>query len=200
MTVLAGLTGNFGMGKSSVLGFFEGLGAVTISSDSIVSRLLEDSTVIERIRKMFGDEVVSDDGRLNKKTVASKVFSDPEQRKKLEDLLHPLVFAEIDAAAGNPGYAGRVIIVEVPLLFESSADCRFQKTITVHTSEEEAIRRLSQKGFCRAEALARLKVQMPISEKIRRADYVIDNSGSTEETQKQVEAVYTQLVSLSRTF
>lgn len=200
MTVLAGLTGNYGMGKSSVLRLFDRLGAGTLSCDAIVSQLLEDKEVIAKLRLMFGDDVVGENGFLNKKAVAGKVFSDPLQRKKLEDLLHPLVFAEIDAAVRNPDYDDRVVIVEVPLLFESSSDCRFQKTITVHTSEEEAVRRLGQKGISLADALARLRAQMPISEKIRRADYVIDNSGSPEETQKQVEAVYTQLVSLSRTF
>jgi dephospho-CoA kinase len=199
MMVLAGLTGNYGMGKSSVLGFFEGLGAVTISCDEIVSRLLEDKEVIDRIRVLFGDEMAGDDGRLNKKAVAAKVFADSGQRARLEGLLHPLVFAEIDAAAGNPVYADRVIIVEVPLLFESSASMRFQKTITVHTSEEEAVRRLSKKGVSREEALARLRAQMPISEKVRRSDYVIDNSGSPEETKRQTAAIYARLVSLSRT-
>lgn len=196
--VLAGLTGNYGMGKSSVLGFFEGFGAVTISCDVIVGQLLEDKQVIGRIRAMFGDDVVMDNGCLNKKALAVKVFSDPEQRKRLEGLLHPLVFAEIDTAVSDPSYADRVVIVEVPLLFESSAAARFQKTITVQTSEEEAVRRLMQKGVFRTEALARLEAQMPVSEKIMRSDYVIDNSGSPEETQKQVEEIYRQLVSLSR--
>ncbi|MGC2062866.1 MAG: dephospho-CoA kinase [Thermodesulfovibrionales bacterium] len=196
--VLAGLTGNYGMGKSSVLGFFDGLGAVTISCDAIVGQLLEDKKVIDRVRVIFGDDVVGDNGRLNKKTVADKVFSDPEQRKKLEGLLHPLVFAEIDAVVSKPEYGDRVIVVEVPLLFESSAAVRFQRTITVHMSEEDAVGRLVQKGVSRGDALARLKAQMPVREKISRSDYVIDNSGSMEETKKQVEAIYRQLVSLSR--
>lgn len=116
--VFAGLTGNYGMGKSSVLGFFEGLGAVTISCDEIVSQLLEDKDVIDRIKGIFGDDVAGDYGRLNRKKVADRVFSDPEQRKRLEDLIHPLVFAEIDAAISNPDYADRVIIAEVPLLLK----------------------------------------------------------------------------------
>lgn len=186
------------MGKSSVLGFFDGLGAVTISCDAIVGQLLEDKKVIDRVRVIFGDDVVGDNGRLNKKTVADKVFSDPEQRKKLEGLLHPLVFAEIDAVVSKPEYGDRVIVVEVPLLFESSAAVRFQRTITVHMSEEDAVGRLVQKGVSRGDALARLKAQMPVREKISRSDYVIDNSGSMEETKKQVEAIYRQLVSLSR--
>lgn len=186
------------MGKSSVLKFFDGLGAVTISCDAIVSQLLEDKKVIDRIRVMFGDDVIGDSGCLDKKAVADKVFSDSEKRRRLEGLLHPLVFAEIDAAVSNPDYASRVVIVEVPLLFESSAAARFQKKITVHTSEEEAVRRLMQKGISHGEALARLKTQMPISEKVRRSDYIIDNSGSPEETQRQAAAIYKQLVSLSR--
>jgi dephospho-CoA kinase len=196
--VLAGLTGNYGMGKSSVLGFFERSGAVTISCDAIVSRLLEDKDVIRRIREMFGDEVVAGDGGLDKKNVACRVFSDPEQRKRLEGFLHPMVFAEIDAAVDNPDYTSRVVVVEVPLLFESSAEGRFQKTITVHTTDEEAVRRLKQKGVSREEALARLKAQMPIEEKISRSDYTIDNSGSIDETKKQVGEIHKQLMRLSR--
>ena len=196
---LVGLTANYGMGKSTVLATFGSLGAVVMSADAIVGRLLEDESVRDRIRGMFGDDVIGDGGRLDKKTVASRIFSDPQQRKRLEALLHPLVFAEIEAAAGNPDYADRVIVVEVPLLFESSADLKFRKTITVHTSEEEAVSRLGRKGISREEALARLETQMPISEKIKRADYAIDNSNSQGETERQAGKIYRDLVSLSRT-
>ncbi len=197
--VLVGLTGNYGMGKSSVLGFFEESGAVTISCDAIVSRLLEDKDVIRRIREICGDEVVAADGGLDRKTVACRVFSDPEQRKRLEGFLHPMVFAEIDAAVDNRAYASRVVVVEVPLLFESSTERRFQKTITVHATDKEAVRRLKQKGVSRGKALARLKAQMPIEEKISRSDFTIDNSGNIDETKKQAGEIYKELMKLSRT-
>lgn len=197
--VLAGLTGNFGMGKSSVLRFFEGLGAVTISCDAIVGELLEKREIIESLRGLLGEGVTGPGDGLDKKGMARKIFRDAVSKKKVEDLLHPLVFAEIDKTIRRPEYAGSIIVVEVPLLFESGSEGRFDRTITVHTSEEEALHRLEQKGICREEGLARLHSQLPIGEKVRRSDFVIDNGGSPEETKRQVEEIYEKLVSLSRT-
>ncbi|MHB8880145.1 MAG: dephospho-CoA kinase [Thermodesulfovibrionales bacterium] len=197
--ITAGLTGNFGMGKSSVLRLFEACGALTLDSDRIVAGLLEQPEIIEKVSEELGSGVTDAGGRLMKKVVAEKIFNDPVLKRKLEDILHPLVFARIDAFVRDPGHANRLIVVEVPLLFETGSSARFDRTITVHTTSAEAEKRLMQKGVRQEEARARLQTQMPIAEKIRLADHAIDNNGSQEDTKKQVEALYRLLVSGSRT-
>jgi dephospho-CoA kinase len=192
--IVAGLTGNYGMGKSSVLSFFASLGAVTLDCDLIVEHLLEEKDVIEKINKILGSDMTGPDGRLDKKAVADRVFNDEENRKRLEDLLHPLVFAKLDNSIMGIGNQQSVVIVEVPLLFEGNYRSRFNRIITVHTTPDEAVRRLMQSGMSREEIEARLKAQMPVDKKLAMSDFVIDNSGPVSETRRQVETIYNALV------
>ncbi len=192
--LLAGLTGNFGMGKSYVLSLFSGLGAVTLDTDRIVAGLLDKDSVVREIGELLGEEVIRPDGRLDKKAVARRIFGDAASRRKLEAIIHPLVFREIDRFTEQIKNSNCVVIIEVPLLFEVECHFRFRKIITVCTSEETAIGRLVQSGFSREEAFARLSAQLPIELKKARADYIIDNSGTKEETKRQVEEIYRSLI------
>ncbi len=192
--VIAGLTGNFGMGKSYVLSLFRDLGAVTLDSDHIVALLLKNDDVIRKITDLLGSEVVGPDGRLDKKAVAGRIFSDDTSKKKLEALLHPMVFEKIDAFTAAIKKRDCLVIVEVPLLFEGEYQGRFSKTVTVHTPEETAVERLVKAGLSRNEALARLRAQLPIEMKKAQSDYTIDNSGTKEETKRQVEEIYRLLI------
>lgn len=182
------------MGKSFVLSAFRDLGAVTLDSDRIVSLLLKEAWVIEKVRGLFGGGVMNPDGGLDKKAVAQKVFHDRELKKKLEELLHPLVFEKITHFTGKIRDKNRIVVVEVPLLFEGNYQKDFSKVITVFTPEETALGRLEGSGVSREEALSRLRNQLPIEEKKVRADYLIDNSGSKEETLEQVAEVYRLLL------
>jgi dephospho-CoA kinase len=192
--LIAALTGNYGMGKSFVLSAFRDLGAVTLDSDRIVELLLREEWVVGEVRKLLGDDVVGADGALDKKAVAGKVFYDLELRKRLEGLIHPLVFEKVNDFIGKMKDKNRIVIVEVPLLFEGDYQKDFAKSIVVCTREDTAVKRLEESGVTREEALARLRSQLPIEEKKVRADYVIDNGGSKEETGKQVEKVYSLLI------
>ncbi len=178
------------MGKSFVLSAFRDLGAVTLNSDRIVAVLLKEAGVTEKVSDLLGSEVVNADGALDKKAVAQKVFHDRELRKRLEELIHPLVFEKVNDFIGRIKDKNRVVVVEVPLLFEGNYQKDFPKVITVYAPEETAINRLGSSGISREEALLRLESQLPIEEKKARADYVIDNGGSKEETLKQVAEVY----------
>jgi dephospho-CoA kinase len=192
--IKAGLTGNYGMGKSSVLSLFASLGAFTLDCDLIVEQLLEEKDVIEKIKKILGSNMTGPDGRLDKKAVADRVFHDRADRKRLEDLLHPLVFVKLDDSIKGISGQHSVVIAEVPLLFEGNYRSRFDRVITVHTTADEAVRRLMQSGISREEIEARLKAQMPVKEKIALSDFAIDNNGLLSETRKQVEAVYDSLL------
>jgi dephospho-CoA kinase len=191
--LFVGLTGNYGMGKSTVLPLFMKLGAVIIDTDKIVESLLKEKPVLEKIRVLFGDAVFLKNGSLDKKKVAGVVFNNDGLRHSLEDILHPLVFERIDLLFGEMKGEDKVMLVEIPLLYERDYEGRFNRTITVYTSEETALARLEKEGISQQEALLRLQAQLPIEEKIRRSDFIIDNNGTIEETMSQVEKVYKEL-------
>jgi dephospho-CoA kinase len=192
--LLVGLTGNYGMGKSVILSVFQKLGALTLDTDKIVESLLLEKDVLGKIRDILGDTVFHKDGSLNKKKVAEIIFRDETLRRSIEDILHPLVFREIDLFLENNIGASKVAIIEVPLLFEKGYDERFDRTITVYCHEETALDRLGKKGINREDALLRLRSQLPVFEKIRRSHFAIDNNGSITGTERQAEKIYSWLV------
>lgn len=205
--IVIGLTGNYGMGKSTVAKMFEELGATVIDTDNIVSELLTEETVIEKIKEAFGDDlIVGQEGqkRVNKKRLAEIVFENPHLRISLENILHPMVFKriedelkEIRAIKGMPE---RIIIVEAPVIFERGYQNRFDKIITVFTDEETAIKRLLEKGISEDDIRRRLKSQFPIKMKIERSDFTIDNSKELDFTKSQVIEIYRKILSEEKNY
>ncbi|GBE36135.1 dephospho-CoA kinase [bacterium BMS3Bbin07] len=195
--MLVGLTGGFGCGKSTVLKLFEKLGATVLSADSIVHDLLERAEVRDSIVKMFGPDILGR-GEIDRKKLSKKVFSDEIQRKKLEKLIHPLVLETIDQTykkAVNLACTPEIImIVEIPLLFETGFDKGMDVVVVVRAEADVIRERLRRKGFPDEEIRARAAAQFQIDEKVSRADYVIDNSGSLEDTEQQVRAVWADLL------
>jgi len=191
---IAGLTGNYGMGKSAVLQMFRELGAVTIDADWVVQQLLREKQVLKKLQSLLGEGGFDKKGAPDKSKIAQRIFRNKSLRLKLECLLHPLVFERIDDFFRKTKNGSKVFIVEAPLIFERGYEGRFDKMITVFTKETTAINRLSLHGIPPKEVIERLKCQLPIKEKIKRSDYKIDNSGLPEKTKKQVEAVYRELL------
>lgn len=188
--MLAALTGNFGMGKSSVLSAFKDLGATVLDSDRIVAHLLKEKKVIRRIKELLGEEILGPDGQLDKKAAAEKIFGNRELKRALEAFLHPLVLKEINDFISRLKDKGSIVVVEVPLLFEGGYQGMFNKVITVYSTRENALRRLAKAGISREEAIARLKTQLPIRIKRRQSDFTINNNGTRRETRKQIEKIY----------
>jgi dephospho-CoA kinase len=197
--IVVGLTGNYGMGKSTVAKMFARRGAVTLDTDEIVADLLNEESVMREIRETFGDEVV-ERGTLSKETLARLIFSDPRLRITLENILHPRVFEKVDQALSElrsrPGPV--IVIVEAPVLFERGYQNRFDKIVTVYTTEDAAMRRLREKGVPEDKARRRLKSQFSIERKRGGSDYVIDNGGERDYTEKQVIEVYEALLAAER--
>lgn len=191
---IVGLTGNYGMGKSAVLSMFRELGAVTIDADWVVQQLLREKTILKKIKTLFGAGVFDKKGALDKSKIAQRIFRNKSLRLKLEDLLHPLVFERIDDFFRKTRNGNKVFIVEAPLIFERGYEGRFDKMVTVFTRDTIAINRLSMHGISPKEVIERLKCQLPIKEKIKKSDFVIDNSMNPEKTKKQVTAVYKELL------
>jgi len=192
--MLIGLTGNYGMGKSFVLSVFRELGAMVLDSDDIVHILLQEKSVIRDIKTILGDRVEKKDGTLDKEVVAEIIFNNSILRNKLEVLLHPMVFDKIETYLQKIRGKRRLVIIEVPLLFEGAYEGRFDRTITVFSTQKAALERLRKGGVSRSNALKRLKAQLPIQIKKKKTDYQIDNNGTKQRTRNQVESIYKRLV------
>jgi len=191
--LLVGLTGNYGMGKSTILSMFKKLGAITLDADSIVKILLTEKDILEKIRGLLGDKVFYKNGSLNKNLVAKLIFKNNKLRHNIEDILHPIVFERINDFLDKIHGQDRVTVIEIPLLYERGYEDRFDRTITVHTKEDIALDRLEKEGIDRKDALLRLKSQLPVEEKVKRSDFIIDNNGTIEDTIAQVEMIYRKL-------
>ena len=191
-----GLTGGIGSGKTTVGAMFVELGCRLIDSDTITHELLsDDGGVCDAIVRRFGLEVLDPDRKLDRKKLGAIVFSDPERRKILTDILHPVIFVRQQAflercAQDDPDL---VAIVDAALMVETGNARRFDKLVVVTCTKEQQRERLLARGLSTDEISARVRAQMSMSEKAAQADYVIDNSGSLPETLSQVKEVYAKL-------
>lgn len=189
--IVIGLTGNYGMGKSTVAEMFKELGAVIIDADLIVRELFEEQEVISEIKKAFGEDILQKT-EINKKMLAEIVFEHPNLRISLEDILHPRVFEKIDEKIKKLP-KDSIVIIEAPVIFERGYQNRFDRIITVFTDEDTAVSRLKEKGILKEDARKRLKSQFPVEIKISKSDYAIDNSKDLENTRRQAEEIYKEL-------
>jgi dephospho-CoA kinase len=192
--IVVGLTGNYGMGKSSVATLFRKLGAHTLDSDKIVAGLLKQESVRGQIMGLLGVGVLKADGRLNKDVIAEIVFNNKLLRMKLQAMLHPLVLENVDKDVRRIRDKNCIVVVEVPLLFEGKFQNRFDRTITVYTSQMTALARLKKAGIARKDALSRLKAQMDIRLKKKLSDFCINNNGTKRQTETQVMRIFQTLV------
>lgn len=196
-----GLTGGIAVGKSTVDGMFEALGAAVIDADAIVHRLLgPGGRAAAAVLAAFGPRVASAEGGVDREALGAIVFSDPAARARLEALVHPQVMEEIDARLKEIRWEGAasVAIVDAALLVETGAHRHFDRLVVVTCSERKQVERLmASRGLTREDALARARAQAPSSVKSRPADYLIVNEGDLEVTRLQVERVY---LSLARDF
>jgi len=206
MTKTIALTGGIGTGKSSVARLFASLGAVVVDADAIVHELQAPGTpLLAEIAAAFGADVIDASGALDRKQLADRVFSDPEQRKRLNALVHPRVGAEmarrIEAARAAKA---KLVVVDIPLFFEGrprdrdAARAGFDATVLVWAPRATQIARtLARDGATPAEVEARVAAQLPIDEKRALADHVIDNAGSPAETEAQVRKLFAALTEAS---
>ena len=199
--ISAGLTGGIGCGKSAVAAMFAARGATTIDSDEIGRSLMQPGNVVyDRIVSGFGPEVVLPDGQLNRAKIAEIVFTDLDRLKHLNAIVHAPVLREIDRQifAQRQKNPNAIVVVESAVLFEAGQNRRFDKMVVAWCRPEQQIERYRAKSGVSVEDIQRrMAAQMPSEEKKRMADYVIDTSGTLEETERQVEEVYAQLQSLA---
>ena len=186
-----GLTGGIASGKSTVSGMFRELGVPVIDADVIAREVVAPgSRALEAIVDAFGEEVLTEEKSLNRARLGEIVFSDPAKKKVLEGILHPEIIAEQDRRLKGLEREGRtpVAIVDAAVMIESGSWKRFDSLVVVDCDEFQQIGRLRlRNGMNEEEAVRRVNAQMPLSEKVKYADHVIDNRGSIDDTRKQVE-------------
>ncbi len=196
--LLVGLTGSIATGKSTVSRMFAHLGAHIIDADLLAREVVMPGQAAHaRIVEEFGPQVVQEDGSLDRKALGAVVFADAAKRKRLEEITHPAIGARqqrILSVLDEEAFEG-VVIWDAALLFEGGGAAKMDRVVVVYADPETERRRLMERdGLSDADARARIGSQMPITEKARLAHHVIDNSGTREETERQVRAVYGALL------
>ena len=195
--LLVGLTGGIASGKSLVGKVLRDLGANLIDADQIVHCLMEQNQQAwHEVVEHFGRGILLPNGEIDRRKLGEIVFNDEEQRAWLNKCLHPKVFEAFLASVRNMKNRppGTVIVLDAALLIETGYDKKIDRTVVVYAEPEQQLERLMRRNFLTQEqALARIRSQMPLGEKRRHADYVIDNTGSREYTELQTRDVFAKL-------
>jgi dephospho-CoA kinase len=186
-----GLTGGIGSGKSTVARMFIELGAEVIDADQLAREVVEPGKpALDEIRQAFGSDVLMPDGRLDRRKLAAIVFADPAARARLNDITHPLIRRRMRQEVEARRHQSGTLILDIPLLLETPRPSFLKRVIVVWVDARTQLRRLTERdGLSETEARRRIAAQMPLDAKRSIADDVIDNSGTLEQTRRQVEAL-----------
>ena len=203
MTLIVGLTGGIVGGKSTVASMFKDLGAKIIDADRLGhSVILPYKPAWKKIVKFFGEDILRNDLTINREKLGKIVFSDQNLLKKLNQITHPeiikLIRKEINFSRNKNNNQEKIVVLDAALIYEAKIDSLMDKIIVIYIDEDEQIKRLIKRNnLSKSEALQRIKSQMPMQEKVKMAEYVIDNSGVLDKTKKQVEKIWLELMSLA---
>jgi dephospho-CoA kinase len=192
-----GLTGGIATGKSCVRAKFEELGVPTIDADVLAREAVAPGTEgLAAVVKRFGAGVLDASGALDRRELAHIVFADAASRRDLEGIIHPFVRVRADTwFRGIDPARHPIAIADIPLLYETGSDKLYELVIVTACAFDEQVRRIvARDHVTETEARQRLATQMPIEEKVRRADYVIRTDGSYEDTDRQIRGVLARLI------
>jgi dephospho-CoA kinase len=180
------LTGSISTGKSTVSKILASYGFTVIDADTIAHQMLDEQH--QKIGEMFGTNIVHNK-KVDRKTLGAIVFADVSKRKKLEALLHPLIFDRIKQLSKEEDRLKKPYLIDIPLFFENGR-YPIEKSLVVYANKEAQLERLMQRdGYSKKEALSRIETQMDIEEKRKRATYVIDNSGDLNHLQNECKKI-----------
>ncbi|MBA2878440.1 MULTISPECIES: dephospho-CoA kinase [Anoxybacillus] len=186
-----GLTGGIASGKSTVAAMFRDLHIPVIDADEIAHRVTAiNGEAYKPIVEAFGRDILDANGAIDRRKLGTIVFDDEQKRKQLNAIVHPLVRKHM--LQQKEQYAKqkeKAVVLDIPLLFESKLEHLVDRILVVYVDEQTQLHRLCERnGFSVEEARARMKAQMPLEEKRKKADAVIDNNGTIEETKRQLHA------------
>ena len=196
--ISAGLTGSIATGKSEVAKLLSAAGIPVFDSDAVVHDLYTKKTTTDLLGKAFPEVIV--DGKIDRQRLGQRVLGSPEDLKKLESLIHPLVRTKRkDFIAHWRKQNSPFVVLDIPLLFETGEDQELDYVLVVSTNEDvQRKRAMARPGMTEDKFAHILARQMPDAEKRRRADFIIENSGSLEHLQTQVDALSKRLGELAR--
>lgn len=195
MTLVIGLTGSIGTGKSTVAKMFKQLGIPVIDADEIARLVVEPGKeAYEKIVETFGEDILQKDRTLDRKKLGAIVFNDEEKRKQLNGIVHPAIRKEM--LRQRDKYLQQhvpCVVLDIPLLYESKLEHFVDKVIVVKTSPVVQLERiLARDDLSKEEALKRINAQIDVAKKAEWADAVIDNDGTIEETERQLKDILTR--------
>jgi len=190
-----GIAGGVGSGKSTVAAILGGLGCLVLDADAQAKAVLDDQQVREQLVRWWGDKVVGADGNVDRSAVASIVFADDEQRRRLESLIHPRVIRmQKDAIRDADPSVTPAVVLDVPLLFEAGMDALCDSVIFVETPKAARLDRVQAgRGWDKAELARRQATQWPLETKKAKSDVVVINAGDRADVEKQVRAVFERI-------
>lgn len=193
--LVVGLTGGIATGKSTAAKMFQELGALLIDADKIAHEMLEpNQPTWQKVVGYFGSSIVQADGQIKRKVLAKEIYNSDVKRLALNTIVHPPVVAEIERQIKEltKSRPDAIIIVDVPLLFEVEWPFEWDKIIVVAARQDIQFKRLLDKERSLRQDIfkKRLRCQLPLDEKAKRADWVIENNGSLEHAKEQVEVFY----------
>ena len=189
-----GLTGGIAAGKSTVSAILRELGAVVIDADQLAREVVAKGTPgLAAVVEEFGPELLTPDGELDRAAMGALVFDDEAARRRLEAIVHPLVFERI-VELETQAPAGAVVVHDIPLLAESGRADTFDAVVVVDAPQDVQVERMVRdRGWTEADALARIAAQATPEDRRAIATYLVDNTGSREELRRQVEKIYAEL-------
>jgi dephospho-CoA kinase len=201
--MLVGLTGGIGSGKSTVAGMLAERGALILDADEFAREAVTvGSEGLDAVVRRFGRGVLLEDGSLDRAKLAEVVFADEQSRRDLEAIVHPYVRQRIADGVTQNASSDRVVVLVNPLLIEMGTHRDCDVVVVVSASPETQVRRSVERGMGEEDVRARIAAQLPLDERARQADVLIDNEGTVEELEGQVVALWADLshrVSAGRT-
>lgn len=185
--LILGLTGNIGCGKSSLSTIFNEKNIDIVDADIIARQIYDDEKLLQKVYDTFGTDIKNDDGSLNRKALGRIVFNDDEKLIQLNKLTHPLIRQSVsDQIDKHKKLNKEIVILDAALLIESDYLNFVDKLLVVTCNEDIQIERIKNRDNCSTEeALSRIKSQMSQENKVKYADYIIDNSGTIDDLRKK---------------
>jgi len=192
--LFVGLTGGIGSGKSTAARMLAQRGAVVLDADAFARDAIAKGTPgFARVVELFGSDVLGPEGDLDRARLADEVFADPGRRRELETIVHPEVSRRVAEAVAGHLETADVVILNSPLLIETGNDRDCEVVVVVSAKPETQIARLVARGMDGADARTRLAAQLPLEDKVERADVVLDNEGTPAHLEAQVDRLWRDL-------
>ncbi|KRN29742.1 dephospho-CoA kinase [Lactobacillus selangorensis] len=191
MSYLLGITGGIATGKSTVAALFKDAGYPVISADQVARQIVAPGTQgLQQVAAAFGPQILLANGELNRKKLGTLVFADPDKLAELDAIEHPLIRAEMVRQTAVAAEKSPLVVLEVPLLYESHYDELCDGVLVVTVPERVQLERLMKRDHLATDAAQqRIAAQMPLAEKVERADFIFDNTQTPAQKQARVQAI-----------